>query len=128
MSEPSPEKNRIGCWLSKLMARQRQMQSAQTALDSIDTSAPAPRRGSMTRSGMSLADLKPGECGYIERLSGATQSRLRLMEMGLTPGAHVKVIRAAAFGGPLDVHVRNYQLSLRREEAAAVWLGDGIDK
>jgi len=82
----------------------------------------------MTRSGMTLADLKPGECGYIERLTGSTQARLRLLEMGLTHGTHVKVIRAAAFGGPMDVHVRNYQLSLRREEAAAVWLGDGIDK
>jgi Fe2+ transport system protein FeoA len=76
---------------------------------------------------MTLADLKPGECGYIQRLVGSTQARLRLLEMGLTPGTHVQVIRAAAFGGPLDVHVRNYQLSLRREEAATVWLGDRED-
>jgi ferrous iron transport protein A len=125
MSEPSAEKTKIGCWLSKLMARQHHMQAA---LDGVDAPTATLQHGTMTRSDMTLAALKPGECGYIERLAGTTQSRLRLLEMGLTPGTHVKVIRAAAFGGPLDVHVRNYQLSLRREEAAAVWLGHGIDK
>jgi Fe2+ transport system protein FeoA len=128
MSEPSFNRKKFGCWFSNLLAKQRQMQAAQTALDGAD-SPPVPlQRGSLTRSGMTLADLKPGECGYIARLNGSTQARLRLLEMGLTPGTHVKVIRAAAFGGPLDVEVRNYQLSLRRAEAAAVWLGDGIEK
>ena len=74
-------------------------------------------------SGLTLADLKPGECGTIIRLLGQTRGRLRLMEMGLTPGVHVKVIRQAAFGGPLDILVRGYQLSLRVEEAKAIWLG-----
>ncbi len=73
--------------------------------------------------GVTLADLKPGECGTIIRLLGNNQGRLRLLEMGLTPGTHVKVVRAAAFGGPLDIEVRAYKLSLRREEAASVWLG-----
>lgn len=73
---------------------------------------------------LTLADLKPGECGHICRLAGTMQARLRLLEMGLTPGMHVKVVRAAAFGGPLDIAVRGYQLSLRREEAKAVWLCD----
>ena len=54
--------------------------------------------------------------------------QLRLLEMGLTPGTHLKVIRAAAFGGPLDILVRGYQLSLRRDEAASVWLDDEDDE
>jgi Fe2+ transport system protein FeoA len=73
--------------------------------------------------GRALADLRPGECGTIIRILGAAQGRLRLLEMGMTPGTHVKVLRAAAFGGPLELLVRGYQLSLRREEAACVWLG-----
>ena len=124
MSEPSTKNRGIGCWFATLLQRQKQMQAAQSALDGAAEAPALPLRGSMTRSGLTLADLKPGECGYISRLIGSTQSRLRLLEMGLTPGTHVKVIRAAAFGGPLDVHVRGYQLSLRRDEAAAVWLGD----
>jgi Fe2+ transport system protein FeoA len=106
------------------------MRHAQEALDggaAMPTLPTAPVKGTMTRSGMSLADLKPGECGYITRLMGAPRGRLRLLEMGLTPGTHVKVTRAAAFGGPLDINVRGYQLSLRREEAATVWLGDEDD-
>lgn len=88
----------------------------------LDASAQNPRHGSKTRGGTSLSDLRPGECGHIGLIKGSTPSRLRLMELGLTPGIHVQMIRIAAFGGPLDVEVRGYQLSLRREEADLVWL------
>ncbi|HZP84222.1 MAG TPA: FeoA family protein [Chthonomonadaceae bacterium] len=101
---------------------------AQAALDAATQPASAPpQRGSLYRTGVTLAELQPGECGTIRFLIGSTQGRLRLLEMGLTPGVHVKVLRAAAFGGPLDVLVRGYQLSLRREEAAALWLGEEDD-
>ena len=128
----SPSKNRIGCWFSALLERKRNQNAtlaaqfgrqAQAALDASTDPASVSKRGSLTREGLTLADLLPGECGYISRLVGTTQGRLRLLEMGMTPGTHVQVTRAAAFGGPLDVQVRGYQLSLRRDEAAAVWLG-----
>lgn len=96
----------------------------QTAESTIATPSPTSTYGSMYRSGLSLADLRPGECGYIHHLIGSTRGRLRLLEMGLTSGTHVKVVRAAAFGGPLDIQIRGYQLSLRRDEAIAVWLDD----
>jgi Fe2+ transport system protein FeoA len=85
---------------------------------------PAAPPGSLYRHGVTLAELQPGECGTVRRFLSTKQGRLRLLEMGLTPGTHVKVIRVAAFGGPLDILVRGYQLSLRRDEAAAVWLDD----
>ena len=69
-----------------------------------------------------LSELKPGESGVVANLHGNAHGRLRLMEMGLTPGVQVKVLHAAAFGGPLQISVRGYQLSLRREEASAVVL------
>ncbi len=97
------------------------MRLSQLSLDSanaVNSRTP----GAMTRSGVSLAELKPGECGFIARLMGQSSGRIRLLEMGLTPGVHVKVLRIAAFGGPLDIEVRGYHLSLRREEASAVWL------
>lgn len=117
------------CWLADWLTRREQTGAtfgadAQAALDCAPEGKNAAPRGSLTRNDLSLADLKPGECGYVARLIGSTQGRLRLLEMGLTPGTHVKVLRAAAFGGPLDIEVRNYQLSLRREEAATVWLGE----
>src|SRR5580658_6375998 len=115
------------------LRRQKQFgKDAQTALDSAGSTVlsegSAKARGSMYRAGLSLADLQPGECGYVHHLIGAGRGRLRLLEMGLTTGTHVKVIRAAALGGPLDINLRGYQLSLRRDEAAAVWLDDPEDE
>ena len=112
-------------WLRGQKQQNTFAESAQTALD---TPEPAPvangGRGTLYRAGLTLAELKPGECGTVRRLMGASQGRLRLLEMGLTPGVHIKVVRAAAFGGPLDILVRGYQLSLRRDEATSVWLDD----
>ncbi len=103
---------------------------AQAALDAA-SGEPVPiasGRGALYRHDITLAELQPGECGTVRRFIGTAQARLRLLEMGLTPGTHVKLIRIAPFGGPLDILVRGYQLSLRREEAAAVWLSDGEDE
>jgi Fe2+ transport system protein FeoA len=80
--------------------------------------------GTVHRANVALSELKPGQSGIVRSVNGSARGRLRLLEMGLTPGTHVKVVRAAAFGGPLDVQVRGYKLSLRREEAASVWLAD----
>ena len=45
---------------------------------------------------------------------------LRLMEMGLVPGAAVRVVRSAPLGDPIQVCIRNYHLALRRVEAQAI--------
>jgi ferrous iron transport protein A len=127
-----PSDNRPHCktrnlldWLRGQKQKQRFADSAQSALDSTEAAPVANGgRGMLYRAGLTLAELKPGECGTVRRLLGASQGRLRLLEMGLTPGVHIKVVRAAAFGGPLDILVRGYQLSLRRDEAASVWLDD----
>ena len=100
-------------------------QSSQNKLEVAEMSLPTqmPANG-VYRFGVTLAELKPGDCGTVKRLIGSTQGRLRLLELGLTPGVHIKVVRAAAFGGPLDILVRGYQLSLRLDEANGIWLDD----
>ena len=51
----------------------------------------------------------------------ATESHnLRLMEMGLVPGAAVRMVKSAPLGDPIQVCVRNYDLALRRAEAKSV--------
>jgi ferrous iron transport protein A len=45
---------------------------------------------------------------------------IRLMEMGVVPGARVRVVKSAPLGDPIQVCVRNYHLALRRAEAKAV--------
>jgi len=117
-------------WTQRSEQEAKSPNPMQRALDSIDSDAPPipASRGSLYRSGLRLSDLQPGECGTIRRFLGTQAARLRLMEMGLIPGVHVRVIRTAAFGGPIDLLVRGYQLSLRREEAALIWLGEEDDE
>lgn len=45
---------------------------------------------------------------------------LRLMEMGLVPGAAIRMVKAAPLGDPIQVSVRNYDLALRRAEARSI--------
>lgn len=63
------------------------------------------------------------EIGRTARIAGLTVDGNRatqLMEMGMTPGTEVVVARVAPFGGPIDVLVRGYHLSLRKCEAGRI--------
>lgn len=67
-----------------------------------------------------LNDLRPGQSGRITRVAGSPEIKHRLLEMGLTHGTPVRLVRVAPLGDPLEFHVRGYRLSLRRSEAASV--------
>lgn len=67
-----------------------------------------------------LAELGIGESGRILRLEGSGGLRHRLLEMGLTAGAIVRLIRRAPLGDPLELQIRGYRLSVRKSEAATV--------
>ena len=69
-----------------------------------------------------LSRLLPGEHEVVCRVAGAGPIRQRLLELGVTPGATVEVIRFAPLGDPMEVRVRGYHLSLRRREAEAIWV------
>jgi Fe2+ transport system protein FeoA len=69
---------------------------------------------------MMLDELAIGRKGKVVKLAGGGAVRRRLMEMGLTPGVLVEAVRRAPLGDPLDVKVRGYHLSLRKEEAGAI--------
>ena len=70
-----------------------------------------------------LAELPVGESRPVASIEGTDEIGLRLLEMGLTPGAVVRVIGAAPLGDPIELEVRGYRLSVRRSEAARVVLG-----
>lgn len=67
-----------------------------------------------------LADLSPGEHGRVVRIFGSADVRNRLLEMGLTRGTDVTLIRVAPLGDPVELQVRGYRLSVRKSEAAVV--------
>jgi ferrous iron transport protein A len=78
----------------------------------------------MKDSGFTTLDkIQPGEKGFVERIDSTSfPLKLRLLEMGLTKGMLVEVIRFAPMGDPIDILVRGYHLSLRRAEAEAIVL------
>lgn len=69
-----------------------------------------------------LDKFKVGEVGTILSVSGEGVIRRRLFDMGVTPGATVKMVKKAPLGDPIEVTIRNYELTLRKEEAKTVLL------
>jgi len=69
-----------------------------------------------------LADLAVGQHGVIRDVIGDTDVVQRLMELGLTDGEGVELVRFAPLGDPMEIRIRGYLLSLRRSEAGAVLL------
>jgi len=71
---------------------------------------------------LGLHELPVGERAVIDHLGGEGLFRYRLLELGLTPGVSIRSLRAAPFGGPIEVEVRDFRLILRPEQARIVSL------
>lgn len=69
---------------------------------------------------MTLKDLKPGEQGKVVSIGDKGPARRRIMEMGVTPGTMMKVVKVAPLGDPIEVTIRGYELSLRKDEAMRI--------
>lgn len=69
---------------------------------------------------VTLNTLTPGERGTVAQLTTSPRIRQRLMEMGLVKGATVEFIRSAPMGDPIEVKVKGYRLTLRKQEAESV--------
>ncbi len=69
---------------------------------------------------ITLKDLLPRQKGKIVRINGTGAIRRRLLDMGLVPGCEVEIERYAPLGDPIEVKIRGYHLSLRKEEAKMV--------
>lgn len=68
----------------------------------------------------SLSDLKPGESGSVVSIGTKGPMKRRIMDMGVTPGVDIKVIKVAPLGDPIEVNVRGYELSLRKDEGKQI--------
>ncbi len=69
---------------------------------------------------MNLAGLKPGETGRIVSLGAIGPMKRRLMDMGLLVGEEVTVEKVAPLGDPIEVRIKSYSLSLRKQEANGI--------
>lgn len=66
---------------------------------------------------MRLSEMKIGTSARIKAVKGEGVLRKRLLDLGLTPGTIVMVRRTAPMGDPIQLHLRGYELTLRRSEA-----------
>lgn len=64
--------------------------------------------------------LKVGQEGIVKSLACGGALRRRIIDMGITPGAHMILRKRAPLGDPLEFTVRGYELSIRRSEAAEI--------
>ena len=71
-----------------------------------------------------LKDVKVGQSATVARLGGAGAVKRRIMDMGLTKGTKVFVHKVAPLGDPIEVTVRGYELSLRKDEAECIEVTD----
>jgi len=67
-----------------------------------------------------LSDLKPGQKGRVIKVHGRGETNRRIVEMGVTAGAIIEIERVAPLGDPINIKVKGYHLSLRKEEAAGI--------
>ena len=67
-----------------------------------------------------LRDVKIGETATVIRLHGEGAVKRRIMDMGITKHTLVYVRKAAPLGDPIEVTVRNYELSLRKADAEMI--------
>lgn len=71
---------------------------------------------------MTIDDLKIGQQGIITAVGGEGALRLRFLDMGLIPGTRVRLQKIAPMGDPIQIQVRGYELTIRREDAGKITL------
>mgnify|MGYP004597012335 CR=1 FL=1 len=71
---------------------------------------------------MTIDDLTIGQSGVISQVGGEGPLRLRFLDMGLIPGTKVTLQKIAPMGDPIQIQVRGYELTIRREDARKIAL------
>ncbi|MDY2728494.1 MAG: FeoA family protein, partial [Clostridium sp.] len=72
---------------------------------------------------MDLSQLPIGKSAIIESVNCKEISlRKHILDMGLTPGTEIKLVKVAPMGDPLEIRVRGYELTLRKDDAKCITL------
>ncbi len=69
-----------------------------------------------------LRELSSGEKGRIVRVAGSGSIRRRILDMGVVPDAVVEMERVAPLGDPVEIKIKGYHLSLRKDEASHIYV------
>lgn len=78
--------------------------------------------GNCVRKTVRLGDLNPGCTGKIANLTCQKNLKRRLMNMGVVCGTPFEVSRVAPLGDPIELKFKDFNISLRKEEAGDIWV------
>lgn len=67
-----------------------------------------------------LKDVKVGEKARVIKINGEGAVRRRIMDMGITRNVEIFVRKMAPFGDPMELNLRGYELTLRKEDASMI--------
>ena len=67
-----------------------------------------------------LNEVKVGETVKVTKIAGEGPIKRRIMDMGITKGVEIYVRKVAPLGDPVEITVRNYELSVRKADAAII--------
>ena len=67
-----------------------------------------------------LSNLKKGESGLVKKNSNTGELKQKLLDMGIVSNVQLKVLKVAPLGSPIDILIKGYQLTLRKEEAEKI--------
>lgn len=71
-----------------------------------------------------LKDVKIGKTVTVKKLNGEGALKRRIMDMGITKGTEIFVRKVAPLGDPIEVMVRGYELTLRKDDAEMVEINE----
>lgn len=74
--------------------------------------------------GTRLSDIEAGKSVYIEQVKGGGPFRQRMEEMGFVKGQKITVVKNAPLNDPVEFSIMGYNISLRRNEAAQIWVNN----
>ena len=77
---------------------------------------------------MTLDKLPIGKSAVITKVGGEGALRLRLLDMGLIPQTAVTVYKVAPLGDPIELHLRGYSLTLRKDDAEMIEVSEKEEK
>ena len=69
---------------------------------------------------MTLREVPVGKTVKVKKIGGIGHTRRRIMDMGITKGIEIYVRKVAPLGDPMELTVRGYELSIRKDEAEAI--------
>ena len=67
-----------------------------------------------------LKDCKPSETVFVKKITGTGAGKRRIMDMGITKGVEIHVRKVAPLGDPIELNIRGYELSVRKQDAQMI--------